>query len=205
MDSLDRLTELFKKFPGVGVRQAGRFVYYLLRSSPRLRQELIDAIRDLADTAKQCPQCFRYHSGKQTTCSMCADVHRDTSLLTVLASDADLAALERSGTYHGHYFVLGGMVSLASDSAPHLRLAQLVSTFPERIKNGLKEVVLAFPASPEGDATAIRVREHIAHLQMSDLRGHSFEVKMLGRGLSTGSELEYADPDTLRNAFNNRK
>ena len=84
-----------------------------------------------------------------------------------------------------------------------LRIKQLLDSIPIREKNGLKEVILAFPANPEGDATAIRVREEL--IKMIDLRNQSLKITSLGRGLSTGSELEYADPDTLRSAIDNRK
>src|SRR3989344_5572733 len=110
-DSLERLASLFGKFPGIGPRQAARFVQYLLRSSPSLRRELSDAIKGLAGDVHQCPECMRYHSGEKKLCSICADPERDAASLAVVASDVDLAALEGSGTYRGMYFVLGGTIS----------------------------------------------------------------------------------------------
>ena len=200
MDAIDRLISLFERFPGIGPRQAGRFVQYLLRSSPSLRRELAEAVQELAGSVRQCGQCFRYHSGKDKLCSICADTARDASLLAVVASDADLAALEKSGTYRGYYFVLGGTIHLASEKMSGLRIKQLLDSLSSRIKNGLKEIVLAFPANPEGDATATRVRE-----EMTDLGGRTFKTTSLGRGLSTGSELEYADPDTIKSALESRR
>ena len=219
MDSIERLVALFERFPGIGPRQAGRFVQFLLRSSPAIRRELIDAVQELSGGVHQCKQCMRWHTGlpakasategdeaKATgifICNICSNPQRDTQMLAVVASDTDLAALERSGTYRGHYFVLGGTISLASEKMSGLRIKQLLDSIPIREKNGLKEVILAFPANPEGDATAIRVREEL--IKMIDLRNQSLKITSLGRGLSTGSELEYADPDTLRSAIDNRK
>jgi recombination protein RecR len=114
-----------------------------------------------------------------------------------VANDADLAALERSGTYRGMYFVLGGTVSLASENMSGLRLKQLLATIPKR--EALKEVILAFPANPEGDATAARVRDEVTS------HAPAIKITSLGRGLSTGSELEYADPETIKSAFESRK
>ncbi|HEY4526988.1 MAG TPA: toprim domain-containing protein [Candidatus Paceibacterota bacterium] len=201
MDPIERLTNLFVKFPGIGPRQAGRFVQYLLRSSPALRRELTEAIRELSGSVKQCTRCFRFSAADGKVCATCANPARDVFTLAVVASDADLAALERSGTYRGLYFVLGGTISLASEKMEGLRLKQLLDSLPSRIERGLSEVILAFPANPEGDATAMRVREELDRGLPSDTH---IKVTALGRGLSTGSELEYADSDTIAQALGNR-
>lgn len=197
MDPIERLSTLFEKFPGIGPRQANRFVQYLLRSSPALRRELVAALQELGGAVRQCPSCYRFHGGEQKICGICANPQRDKKYLAVISSDADLAALERSGTYRGMYFVLGGTISLASEKTSGLRIAELIHTIRDRAQNGLEEVILAFPANPEGDATGIRVREEIESCGV--------KVTALGRGLSTGSELEYADPETLKSALDNRR
>lgn len=199
MDPLEKLTAIFQKFPGIGPRQAGRFVQFLLRSSPALRRELAEGIRELGSDVHQCTLCLRYHTGKKGLCPICADSGRDTSLLAVVASDADLLALERSHTYRGHYFVLGGLLLLASERVDGLHLKELLASLPKRIEQGLTEVILAFPANPEGDSTAIRVRE-----ELTGFGNQSLRISMLGRGLSTGSELEYADSETIKNALEGR-
>lgn len=197
MDPIERLIHLFEKFPGIGPRQAQRFVQYLLRTSPATRREIVDSIQNLGGSVRQCPSCYRFHGGAEKTCSICAHPERDGRYIAVISNDADLAALERSGTYRGLYFVLGGTISLASEKTSGLRIAELVHTIRERAPNGLEEVILAFPANPEGDATTIRVREEITPLGIS--------VTALGRGLSTGSELEYADPETIKSALDSRR
>jgi len=202
MDAIDQLISLFEKFPGIGPRQAQRFVQFLLRSSPSVRRELVNAVQSLSGSVHQCSECMRYHSGKEKTCDTCLNKNRDASLLAVVASDADLMALEKSGTYRGHYFVLGGTISLASEKTNGLRIKQLLKHINDLRSryNEFKEVILAFPANPEGDATAVRVREEIQNYGSAA----SIIVTALGRGLSTGSELEYADPETIKNAIENR-
>jgi recombination protein RecR len=116
----------------------------------------------------------------------------------IVASDADLAAIERSSTFSGRYFVLGGTISLANEKTTGLRLKELKKIISER--PSLSEVVLAFPANPEGDATANKVRD-----EMTVIGNPSLKMTNLGRGLSTGSELEYADPETLKSALANRR
>jgi recombination protein RecR len=199
-DPIQQLSELFEKFPGIGPRQAQRFVQYLLRSSPSLRRELIETVRDLGSSVHQCPECMRFSSGERGLCSICGNPQREP-LLAVVASDADLMALERSHTYRGKYFVVGGLISLASEKITGLRIKELLASIPKRSEAGLSEIILAFPANPEGDATAIRIREEL----MGPAQVSGIKLSTLGRGLSTGSELEYADPDTLRNALDNRR
>lgn len=199
MDAIERLSKLFERFPGIGPRQAQRFVQFLLRSSPAIRREIVESIRELGSAVRQCPSCQRFHSGKKELCGICANAERDSSLLALVASDADLLALERSGTFRGLYFVVGGLLSLASDRIDGLRITELLDSLHTRVENGLIEVILAFPANPEGDSTAIRIREELRE------KSPQLTISMLGRGLSTGSELEYADPETLKNALDNRR
>lgn len=199
MDPIERLSVLFEKFPGIGPRQAQRFVQYLLRSSPAIRREFSVALQELGGSVHQCPDCMRFHAAEKKLCAICANPARDRTLLAVVASDQDLAALERSETFRGTYFVLGGTIHLASERSNGLRFSQLVESLSSRIEKGLTEVILAFPANPEGDATALHVRTDVqtAHGEL--------KVTMLGRGLSTGSELEYADPETLKSALEGRR
>ena len=198
MDPLERLTSLFGKFPGIGPRQAQRFVQYLLRSSPSIRRELVDAVQSLGGSVKQCSQCMRFSSTGGKVCSMCSNPERDSKLLAVVASDVDIPALERSG-YHGFYFVLGGTISLASEKNPGLRTKPLLDSMPKRTEAGLQEIILAFPANPEGDATAVQLHEELLRHRTTQ------KITSLGRGLSTGSELEYADPETIKNALESRR
>jgi len=198
MDPLEVLSERFARFPGIGPRQAGRFVHFLLRSSAQYRRELANAILGLSAT-RRCGECMRFHTGEGDHCTICDDTERDASLLAVVAQDTDLDALERSGAYRGRYFVVGGTISLATERAHVLREEELIQRIMEALEGGLTEVVLAFPANPEGDYTALQLRGTIA-ARFPDLM-----VSQLGRGLSTGSELEYADPDTLKSALSGRR
>jgi recombination protein RecR len=193
MDPLSTLSSIFERFPGIGPRQAFRFVQFLLRH-PAVRRELADALSRLGSSVHQCPQCRRFHAGAHALCNLCTNPVRDDTTLAIVAHDADVLALERSGTFRGRYFVLGGLISLSSERAPHLAFDEL-----KRLQNEKRfaEIILAFPVNPEGDTTALKVREVLGELGV--------RLTMLGRGLSTGSELEYADPETLKTALENRR
>jgi recombination protein RecR len=200
MDLITRLAQLFEKFPGIGPRQAMRFVQFLLRSSPSYRREFYSALDALTRSVHQCPSCLRFHAGEEKMCALCT-APRDTSLLAIVATDTDIDALERSGSFRGYYFVLGGTISLATEKKDGIRLRELLASITGRVNKGLKEIVVALPANPEGDFTASHTKDALDEYATL----HGFSVTMLGRGLSTGSELEYADPDTLRAALASRK
>jgi len=193
MNPIDKLTELFERFPGIGPRQARRFVQYLLATSPATRSELSHLVAELGQATSQCKQCYRYFVGKGGTCTICSNPSRDKSILFVVEKDADLDSAERSG-FKGLYFVLGGTIALATEEpGKYIRLTQL----ERRIAQGnLKEVILGLSATSEGD--------HTQQILAERLKASNIKISSLGRGLSTGSELEYADPDTLAQALENR-
>jgi len=204
MTDLEKLTELFKQFPGIGERQAKRFVYFLLRKSPRYREELSDAIKTITSNIRQCPESFQYFSPKmkdQILSPIILDTSRDKGKLVVVERDSDLEAIERSGAFDGHYFVLGGSIPiLEKEPNKAVRLHELLAQVSKRLQNkSLREVILAFSLTPQGEHT-----EDIVKQALLALTNGSVKISVLGRGLSTGSELEYTDKMTLGNAFENR-
>lgn len=196
-DRVEELSALFARFPGIGPRQAKRFVYHLLTVSLADRAKLAHLIQDLANDVRQCAECHRFWSGSGLVCNYCGDPMRDDTLLMLVEKDQDLLAVERAGTYRGRYFVLGGVITLSGKGA--IREESLIKAVEKRTKSGLKEIVLALSATSEGEHTMDRVRE-----LLRPLREH-VRFTELGRGLATGSELEYSDKETLSAAFQNRK
>lgn len=198
MDHIDELAHALSRLPGIGPRQGKRFVYYLLATSATERAKLAELIASLGKDVRQCSECLRFYNGTMAAvCNYCSDAKRDETLLLLVEKDQDLAAIERAGTYRGHYFVLGGVLTLTGKGA--VREKELLRTVENRLKNNLKEIVLALSATSEGEYTADHVRELLAPYR--DI----VKTSMLGRGLATGSELEYSDAETLRAALTNRK
>jgi len=204
MDHIDELARALARFPGIGPRQGKRFVFYLLSAPASERATLAELIASLGKDVRQCPECLRfYNGGSVLVCNYCSDTKRDDALLMLVEKDQDIAAVERAGTYRGHYFVLGGVLTLSGKGA--IRGKELLKTVERRLSpregrlTSLKEIVLALSATSEGEHTADHVRKLLApyrdHLKLSEL----------GRGLATGSELEYSDAETLRAALTNRK
>jgi recombination protein RecR len=205
MDHLNRLHDLFKQFPGIGPRQAKRFVYFLLNTSETYRIALAKEITELASRVAICSSCYRYFDSKgqaRHLCSVCADETRDFEQLMLVAKDVDLDAIEKSRVYRGNYFVLGNTLSLTEkDPESKIRTRELVLAIENRIKSGLKEIILALSLNSEGEHTREFVESYIAPL----VRAHKLKVSILGRGLSTGTELEYSDAETIKNALLGRK
>lgn len=197
MDSIEELASAFARFPGIGPRQAKRFVYHLLSTTPSDRQKLSDGILSLAKNVKQCAECYRFGSIEANICNYCADRTRDDSLLMIVEKDQDVLAVERAGAYKGRYFVLGGVLTLSGKGS--IRERELKSMTEKRLSRGLTEIVLALSATSEGEHTADRVRDLLLPYRSQA------KLTILGRGLATGSELEYADAATLDAALQNRK
>jgi recombination protein RecR len=204
MNSFNKLVEIFSEFPGIGPRQAKRFVYFLLTKPAGYTKEIVRALDDLKTNTVACTSCFRIftkNGGTATLCSICSNQNRDTSTLAVVSRDSDLESLEKSGSFNGVYFVLGGIVPiLEQEPEKRVRIVELIETLKKRMAAGLREVILATSANADGEHTAEYIEKILAPLKAGGLK-----VSTLGRGLSTGTELEYSDADTLRNALNNRK
>jgi recombination protein RecR len=203
MNSIDKLAEIFSHFPGIGPRQARRFVYYLLSRQNGFNAELISAIENLKRETAQCQVCLRYFpkdASPNLICNICKDPNRDNSLLMVVPRDVDLDALEKSRSYKGYYFVLGGALPiLEKEPQSRIRLRELVNLINQKKEKGLSEIILAMNANTEGENTSDFLKEELAKILNDNVK-----ISVLGRGLSTGSELEYADPDTLKNALLHR-
>lgn len=203
MSTIDRLTEFFERFPGIGPRQARRFVFHLLTEPKPEVERLASLIASVKDSVYECPQCFRFHTYNHAEflCEVCSDTSRDRSLLLVVERDSDIRSIEKAGVYKGLFFVLGGTVPLMNDDeTKRLRGGALKAIVSKRIGEELVEVILAFGVNPDGENTT----RYIETLLAPFVDGKKITLSVLGRGLSTGSELEYADPETIKNALKNR-
>lgn len=202
MNPLDQLISHFEKFPGVGGRQAKRFAFHVLRMQPDDASKLANLIQNARTTVIECVSCHRYFSKRQTEdlCSICDSSNRNRDRLLVVERDSDVQAIERAGVYDGLYFVLGGTVPLlSSPENSKLRSGALKATVAARQPEGLTEVILGFSVNPDGENTAKFVESFLKESVEQGLK-----ISYLGRGLSTGSELEYADSETIKNALQNR-
>jgi|688.fasta_scaffold594958_1 recombination protein RecR len=206
MNSIERLTKLFAEFPGIGPKQARRFVYFLITRSGGYIEELKKEIKELRDEIEMCSDCKRYFvkNGDQAvkTCVICSDTSRDQSSLIIVGRDIDFENIEKSHSFNGKYFILGGLVPIL-DKNPEtkIRLTELYNSIDKNGKTGvLKEIILALDANSEGEYTGELIKSHLSPLVLK----YNIKISEFGRGLSTGTELEYSDAETIKNALKNR-
>jgi recombination protein RecR len=190
---LDGLVDALRCLPGVGQKSAQRMAYHLLQhdrdAALRLARSLEAAVSDIG----HCERCHTF--SRAPVCDVCADEARDRRLLCVVETPADQAALERTGSYKGQYFVLLGRLSPLDGVGVHdIGLSSLMG----RATDGLvDEVILATNFTAEGEATA--------HILSEQLRAAGLRVTRLARGVPVGSELEYVDLGTIAHAFMDRR
>jgi len=192
--NLNKIIELFSRLPGVGPKTAERLVFYLLNQEPKFCQDLAAGILNIGETVKKCNQCHNW--SEKELCLICADQRRDQSVITVVAEQRDIAALEKTHAFGGVYHVLDGYLNPIEGIMPDkLNIKKLL----ERINSQkIKEIVLALNPTIEGETTALYLTKI--------LKKNYPEIKLtkLARGLPQGGDLEYADEITLINAFRGR-
>jgi recombination protein RecR len=191
--TLDQLIDALRSLPGVGQKSAQRMAYHLLQHDRQGGVRLSHALMAAMHEVRHCARCHTFSS--EPLCATCTDVTRDPSLLCIVETPADQAALERTGSYKGLFFVLTGRLSpLDGHGVKDIGLAQLMS----RVDEGeVQEVVLATNFTAEGEVTA--------HVIGDQLKARGLKVTRLARGVPVGSELEYVDLGTIAHAFMDRR
>lgn len=201
MDSIEKLKNIFSKFPTVGPRTAGRFVYYLLKLPKEQTDELVSAIIQLKSKVNLCQLCFApfENNGSPSSanlCPICSDSRRDKTLLCIVEKESDLLSLESTKKFNGVYFILGGTVgTMRKEDIIRLRINELKKRISE---NNFSEIIVALNPTPEGRATSVLVEQTIKEISQP-------KITHLARGIPVGGELEYADEETLQSALDGRK
>ncbi len=191
--SIKKLIEEFSKLPGIGPRTAARFAFSLLRRSDQDLKLLSDAIIELKIDTKICTNCFNISDNE--LCEFCSDSKRDSTTICIIEEAMNIPAIEKTRQYSGLYHVLGGVIRPSEGISPEdLKIKELI----QRIKNkDIREIIIATNPNTEGETTAL----YLSRL----LKNFNITVTRLGRGLSTGSDLEYADELTISNALSGRQ
>ena len=191
--ALQRLLDELGRLPGIGPKSAQRIAYYLLEADAEEARRLATAILEVKQQVHFCPICFSYAT--RDTCDVCSDASRDRTTICVVSEPRDVSAIERTGSYHGLYHVLGGVISPMDKIGPEqLCVKELLS----RLASGeVQEVILATNPDVEGETTATYLSRIIRPLGV--------RVSRLASGLPVGGDLEYADEVTLGRAIEARR
>jgi recombination protein RecR len=190
---IERLIGLLSKLPGLGPRSARRAALALLKRREQLLLPLAASLAETADKVKSCSVCGAPDT--RDPCTLCADPARDAGLICVVEEAGALWAMERSGAFRGRYHVLGGLLSALDGVGPEsLRLGELVARVGE---GGVREVVLALPATVDGQTTAHYIAERLANAGVG--------VTSLARGVPVGGDLDWLDDGTIIQAMRARR
>ncbi|MBL7150088.1 MAG: recombination protein RecR [Candidatus Pacebacteria bacterium] len=210
--SIQKLIDIFSKFPTVGPRTAARFVFYLIKIPREKVEELIKSIEELKAKIKICPLCFKsfepaqipekLEAGKDEGefCSICQDASRDKTLICIIEKEVDLEAIEKTGKFKGFYFILGGTISrIEKAKQKEERIEERIDKLIKRVeKDQIKEIILALNPTIEGQNTSLLLQRKLKNLGIK-------KITQLGQGLPVGGELEYADEETLSSALESRR
>ncbi|MBK7529705.1 recombination mediator RecR [Piscinibacter sp.] len=191
--SLDALIEALRRLPGIGVKSAQRMAFHLLQHDREGAQRLAQALQAASTSVRHCERCHTFTEAP--VCGICLDPARDARQLCVVETPADQAALERTGSYRGLYFVLMGRLSpLDGVGTRDIGAHELL----RRATDGVtEEVIIATSFTAEGEATG--------HVLAEALKARGLKVTRLARGVPIGSELEYVDLGTIAHALSDRR
>jgi recombination protein RecR len=191
--ALQDLLDALRRLPGVGARSAQRMAFHLLQHDREGARRIAAALQAADQQVRHCERCHTFT--ESAVCPICLDTRRDARLLAVVETPADQAALERTGSFRGLYFVLMGRLSpLDGVGVSDIGIAPLL----ERVNDpALEEVIVATSFTAEGEATAQLIAQALA--------ARGIKVTRLARGVPAGSELEYVDLSTIAHALNDRR
>lgn len=195
-DRIEQLTRLFLKFPGIGARQAKRFAYFILSQEESYVKNLASTLTTARAQAHTCTLCYRIFEGNPGLCNICSDTNRDHKKIAVVEKSTDIDAFNKTD-YNGLFFVLGGLIPIVQKNIVANTKANALVERVKKESQNKTEIILAFPLTPNGDHTDSVIRELLTPYQI--------EISSLGRGLSVGTELEYADPASLEASLKKRE
>ena len=210
--SLKNLIDQLSKLPGLGQRSATRLAFYLVSQPEKNLLALSQSIKELPAKTKTCTRCFNLTS-ESSLCSICADKKRKQNIICVVEDILDIIPFERTRQFSGVYHVLGGLISpidgLTPDKLHFKELLLRIKKIQEQIPKNLEiEIILALNPTTEGDTTALYLEKTLKSItppssaKVTENNLHKqIKITKLNRGLSTGSDLEYADEATLINAL----
>ena len=189
---LENAVESLSKLPGIGKKTALRLALHLLNEDTLETEQLADSLLKMKHNIMLCERCYNISDTK--VCSICANPRRDENTLCVVADMRDVLAIERTVSYNGLYHVLGGVISPIEGISPNdLKISQLVQRTQSE---DIKEIILALPATIEGDTTNFYIFR-----QLHDFQG---KISVISKGIAVGDALEYVDEVTLGRSIQNR-
>ncbi len=189
---LENAVESLSKLPGIGKKTALRLALHLLNEDTMETEQLADSLLKMKHNIMLCERCYNISDTK--VCSICSNPRRDENTLCVVSDMRDVLAIERTASFNGLYHVLGGVISPIEGISPNdLKIAELIQRTQ---KEDIKEIILALPATIEGDTTNFYIFR-----QLKDFEG---KISVISKGIAVGDALEFVDEVTLGRSIQNR-
>ena len=189
---MEKAVDELSKLPGIGKKTALRLALHLLGEEKVTTESLAQSLLNMRNNIVLCKRC--YNISDEEHCSICSNPKRDNELLCVVADMRDVMAIERTGSFNGIYHVLGGVIDPINGISPNdLRIKELVD---RSINENFKEIILALPATIEGDTTNYYIFKMLKHFEG--------QITAIAKGISVGDALEFADEVTLGRSIKNR-
>lgn len=194
--SLDRLSQIISRLPGIGGRTATRLALYLFESDKEYLDEFAKALSSLHENIKLCSKC--YSLSEENICPICSSEKRDKNKICVVESYPDMLAIEKTEEYNGIYHVLGGLIEpLKGIGIGDIRIKELT----ERINENIDEIIIAFGASLEADTTASYIYKTLRDNNYHNFKGR---ITRITYGISLSSDIENADSRSLARSILDR-
>jgi recombination protein RecR len=192
-EAISALTAALSKLPGIGPRSAERIALHLVQSDPGTVRLLAEGILRARERVRFCEVCGALT--EESPCGICVDPRRDPALVCLVERPVDILSVEKSGTFHGKYHVLGGKISPLNGVEPEdLRIAELERRLTAE---PIRELVVALGTDVEGDATSFYLARRLLR--------EGLKITRIAHGLPAGSGLEFADEITLSRALEGRR
>lgn len=189
---LEKAVDELAKLPGIGRKTALRLALHLLGEEKTTTEMLTQALSNMRKNIVLCRHC--YNISDSDICSICSNPKRDNGLLCVVADMRDVMAIERTSSFNGVYHVLGGVIDPINGVSPNdLKIKELVG---RSIREEFREIILALPATIEGDTTNYYIFKMLKHFKG--------DITVIAKGISVGDALEFADEVTLGRSITNR-
>lgn len=195
-DPITKFIELFSRLPALGPRLATRLAFHLTSLDREALHGFAVALNNLKGLTR-CERCFFLKQETKKTCSFCSNASRDAGTIAIVEKDTDILALEQTGSFKGHYLVLGELPERGILESSHkLRLAALKERIRKELGGKAKEIIVAVNPTTFGDFVVDTVRQ--------EFKNDAERITRLGRGIPTGGEIEFADEATLNSALERR-
>lgn len=188
-----KIISFFDSFPEIGPRQAIRLFFWLIKQDEEFKKSFLENLKVLFENTRFCENCF--FPTTENLCSVCSNPKRNDDLIALVARETDVLTIESGKFFKGKYFILGGLILPFEDKS---LIKERIKIFEERLNYGkIKEVIVALPYTKEAEPT-------LKYIEVLSKKFPEVVFTRLGKGIPTGGEIEFIDPDTLKEAFKRR-